>query len=286
MSEHADRLVAANVRGYRRTARRYERLHGEIFNEREQARLHGALRRLLAEAGARADERPPRVLDFGCGSGNVTQHLLELGATVVAADVSPAFLKLVRSRFAGRPVDTFELNGRDLGGLADASVDAAVSYSVLHHIPDYLHAVRELCRVVCRGGVVLIDHEAAPREYEGDPALVEFRARVTEHERAQPKRLARFVDPWHYRTLARHHLTQLRRRFGDPRYWPEGDIHIWPDDHIEWDEIERVMRESGCEPIASEDYLLHREGTPDVLYERYSRLTADVRMLLARRIEG
>jgi SAM-dependent methyltransferase len=285
MSDRADKLVAANIRGYRRTARRYERLHGEIFNRHEQTRLHEALRRMLDEIAASAGADAVRVLDFGCGSGNVTQHLLELGAHVLAADVSPEFLDLVRDRFARRPVDTFELNGRDLAGVADASVDAAVSYSVLHHIPDYLHAVAELCRVVRPGGTLLIDHEAAPREWEGDPALAEFRARVLEHERARPKRLDRFVDPWHYRTLGRHHLTRLRRRFGNPRYWPEGDIHIWPDDHIEWDEIENVLRERGLEPIAGEDYLLYREGTPDVLYESYRHLTADVRMLLARRAE-
>jgi len=285
VSDRADRLVAANIRGYRRTARRYERLHGEIFNEREQARLREALRRMIDEIAPRTGSDAARVLDFGCGSGNVTQHLVELGARVVAADVSPEFLDLVRRRFSDSPVDTFELNGRDLAGVADGSVDAAVTYSVLHHIPDYLHAVEELCRVVRVGGTLLIDHEAAPREWVDDPALAEFRARVLEHDRAQPKPLGRFLDPRHYRTLGRHHLIQLRRRFGIPRYWPEGDIHIWPDDHIEWDEIERVLRERGFESVAAEDYLLYREGTPDVLYERYRHLTADVRMLLARRAE-
>ena len=195
MSDAADSLIAANVRGYRRTARRYERLHGEIFNAHEQARLREALADALAAVTPQADGAPPRVLDFGCGSGNVTQHLLELGATVLAADVSPAFLTLVRRRFAGQPVDTFELNGRDLSGLPDASVDAAVSYSVLHHIPDYLHAIRELCRVVRPGGVLLIDHEAAPAEWAGDAQLAELRARVLEHERAKPKQAAPLRRP-------------------------------------------------------------------------------------------
>jgi ubiquinone/menaquinone biosynthesis C-methylase UbiE len=282
MPDTADRLVAANIRGYRRTARRYERLHGEIFNEREQTRLREALARALAELTRREGYGQPRVLDFGCGSGNVTQHLLELGATVLAADVSPAFLRLVRRRFAGQAVDTFELNGRDLSELPDAAVDAAVTYSVLHHIPDYLHAIRELCRVIRPGGVLLIDHEAAPREYSGDEQLAEFRRRVVEHERAQSKRAGRFLDPWHYRTLARHYRTQLRRR-RDPRYWPEGDIHVWPDDHIDWESVNGVLREADCQVVASEDYLLYREGMPNVLYERYRHLTADVRMLLARR---
>jgi SAM-dependent methyltransferase len=282
VSERADRQVAANVRGYRRAAPRYERLHGEIFNAREQARLRGALEQMLADLDS-SGERPPRVLDFGCGSGNVTQHLLELGATVLAADLSPDFLALVRRRFDGCLLETLQLNGRDLDGLADAAVDAAVSYSVLHHIPDYLHAVRELCRVVRPGGVLQIDHEAAPNEYADDAVLAEFRGRVYEHELARPKRASRFLDPWHYRTLGRHYLMQLRRRFGNPRHWPEGDIHVWPDDHIEWDAIERVLREERYQVVASEDYLLYREGTAEELYEHYRHLTADVRMVRARR---
>jgi SAM-dependent methyltransferase len=239
---------------------------------------------VLAEVnGGGGDDGRPRVLDFGCGSGNVTRHLLDCGARVLAADVSPSFLRHIERRFAGEPVEPLALNGRDLAGLPDAAVDAAVAYSVLHHIPDYLHAVRELCRVVRPGGVVLIDHEAAPREYDGDADLAAFRAEVLDHERARPKSPRRFLDPWHYRALARHHLTQLRRWLGNPRYWPEGDIHIWPDDHIEWDRVEDVIRLAGFEVVACEDYLLYRRGVPEDLYDRYRERTADVRLLIARR---
>ena len=285
MSDRDAKQISANVRGYRRGARTYERIHGEIFNEREQARLHEALARMLREVRSGEPGTPPRVLDFGCGSGNVTQHLLDLGASVLAADVSGSFLRMIERRFEGAPVETAQLNGRDLAGFPNASVDAAVAYSVLHHIPDYLHALHELCRVVRPGGTVLIDHEAAPGEYNGDTELQEFRAQVIEHERSQPKRLSRFVDLWHYRTLARHHVTQLRRRLGNPRYWPEGDIHVWPDDHIDWPRVEQALRNGGCELVAQEDYLLYRAGTPDELYERYRGRTADVRTLLARRLE-
>jgi len=47
-----------------------------------------------------------------------------------------------------------------------------------------------------------------------------------------------------------------------------------------------VLREAGFEVVATEDYLLYRQGTPEDLYEHYHGLTADVRMLLARRLEG
>jgi ubiquinone/menaquinone biosynthesis C-methylase UbiE len=38
-------------------------------------------------------------LDFGCGSGNVTSKLLELGWKVVAVDSSEAMLQTLRKKF-------------------------------------------------------------------------------------------------------------------------------------------------------------------------------------------
>jgi hypothetical protein len=58
---------------------------------------------------------------------------------------------------------------------------------------------------------------------------------------------------------------------------------VWPDDHIEWDELLEAVKGAGCEILAVEDYLLYRRGVPMELYERYRSRTADVRLLLARR---
>ena len=275
-------LIAANVRGYRRVARRYDRLHGEIFNDVEQGRLRAALGRALAAIEADEPHERVRVFDFGCGTGNVTAHLLELGAEVVAADVSPRLLGMVDGRFGDKGVETLLLNGRDLGNVRDQSVDAAVAYSVLHHIPDYVAAVCELCRVVRPGGVLMIDHESAPNEWSGDPELSAYREAALQHELAKPKRLRRFADPEHLRRLASGYWLQIRRR-RDPRYWPEGDIHVWPDDHIDWDAVLRVLHELGFEVVELDDYLLYRRDVPTGLYEQYRTRTADVRLVIARR---
>ena len=91
-----DRLPA-NVRAHDRAARRYERDHTEIFNPIEQRRLRERLGEALG--AVRHGERAPIALDLGAGTGNVTAHLLALGASVVAADVSPGSLELLRNRF-------------------------------------------------------------------------------------------------------------------------------------------------------------------------------------------
>ena len=153
----AQRQIDRNIRIHDRVASSYEATHDEIFNPVEQARLRSALERAKAAVATGAER--PRALDFGCGSGNLTRHLLELGFEVVAADVSQRFLDLVERRFEGAPLTTCRIDGTGLACVDDSSFDLAAAYSVLHHVPDYLGAVAEMARVVRPGGVLFLDHE-------------------------------------------------------------------------------------------------------------------------------
>jgi ubiquinone/menaquinone biosynthesis C-methylase UbiE len=275
-----EQIIATSVRRYRLKARSYVRRHDEIFNTVESDRLQTSLGRALAlvETGA----SHPHVLDFGCGSGNVTQKLLTLGARVTAADVSPEFLRMIRQAFPGRSaVRLLRLNGRDLDGIPDGSFDMVTAYSVLHHVPDYLLAVAELCRVIRPGGVLYIDHEAAPSVWVSDEQLEEYRAAIAAHEVAS---LRRFVDPSYIRKQVRRQLRQLRRRaLADPRYWEEGDLHVWPDDHVEWERVSAVVEGAGLTVVEQTDYLVYRAQVPCHIHDRYSGLASDTRLLIARR---
>ena len=44
-----------------------------------------------------------RVIEFGCGNGQFSRRLAELGATVLATDVSPKLIEHARERTATRP---------------------------------------------------------------------------------------------------------------------------------------------------------------------------------------
>src|SRR3954449_7666976 len=110
MQTQADRDIARNIAVHDRIARKYEARHGEIFNDVEQNRLRSALK--AAKDAIRTDTRPLQAFDFGCGSGNLSSHLLALGFEVTAADVSPGFLSLVTSRYP--QVTSVLMNGRDL----------------------------------------------------------------------------------------------------------------------------------------------------------------------------
>lgn len=263
----AARQIARNIRVHNRIAESYDATHGEIFNDIEQSRLRAALGR--ARDGVATGSKPLRALDFGCGSGNLTRHLLALGMEVVAADVSRAFLRVVEQRFVSEPVSTLPISGDGLAGTADASFDFVAAYSVLHHIPDYLAAVREMARVLKPGGVLLLDHE--PTEaYWTQPAIFrEFEAA------ARTPDWGKFLKPSNY-------VHKLRRLF-NPRHTNEGDIHVWPDDHVEWPGIASLLEGHGFEVILREDYLLFRQGYRPAVYDAYRGRLADMRVMAFRK---
>jgi SAM-dependent methyltransferase len=275
-SPDADHLIERSIRRYRRAHSRYERRHPEIFNDVEQTRLRSALERACRDAPGR------RTLDFGCGSGNVTAHLLDLGMEVTAADLSPEFLQTVERRFG---VPTLQLNGRDLAGVADRSYDLVAAYSVLHHIPDYLTAVRELARVTAAGGIVYLDHEANDGFWAPGGCAHHLRIEWQERRLAAPG----FWNPerrrWQRYLMPSKYALGMRLLF-DPDYLfgIEGDIHVWAEDRIEWDRVVEALEEAGCEVAWREDYLNHNPDYPRDLYEAYrDRGCTDMTALAARR---
>ena len=279
MSAGERELVARSIRRYRRAHRGYGRAHPEIFNEVEQARLRAALERAVAAApGVRA-------LDFGCGSGNVTRHLADLGMEVTAADVSPEFLRTVERRFEVR---TLQLNGRDLAGVPDASFDLAAAYSVLHHIPDYLTAVRELARVVRPGGIVFIDHEANDGFWAPDGCGTQLRVEWEQRRLERPGLWNPERRRWQRYLMPSKYLLGVRLLL-DPGYLfgREGDIHVWAEDHVEWDRVIAALEEVGCSVAWRDDYLGFDPGYPDDLYRAYvERGCSDMTALAARRDGG
>lgn len=98
-----------------------------------------------------------RILDLGCGYGRTLGLLSESGYyNLIGFDPSPAMIVAARQRF---PTITFEeLDSTDLP-LADASVDAALLFSVLTCVPTddgQERIVEEVGRVLRPGGVFYI----------------------------------------------------------------------------------------------------------------------------------
>lgn len=274
------RRIAENRAAHDRLGAAYDARHPEIFNEIEQARLVASVGRAVAAIASATPVAERVMLDIGAGTGNLTDKLLAHAGRVVASDLSERMVRdLARRHAAAGRVEAMVLNGRDLRPIADGSVDLVGAYSVLHHVPDYLALVEEMARVVCPGGVLLLEHEKAPQYWTPSAALTDF----LEGAVVWPaKRLSRFIDPRRY--WARVRPLLVWQRWTDPRWMPEGDLHIWPDDHLDWAAIDARLRAGGCEPVSVEDHLAYEPRFDRAAWERARHVAADTRVLLARKV--
>ena len=90
----------------------------------------GRVMRLHAAVAEAAVSRPEmRILEIGCGTGAVTERLVDLGARVTALDQSPEMLEHARQRLAGAPPDAvrwLERTASEIDALPATSFDAVV----------------------------------------------------------------------------------------------------------------------------------------------------------------
>ena len=132
----------------------------------EQRNLHMDM---LRESGRRSDAHIARytlarqlvkpgdiVLDIACGLGYGSTILAaETGAQrVIGIDNSPYAIDYADANFgAGYPATDFRLGDvMELGSLADNSIDVAVSFETLEHLPDPEAFLVQLARLIRPGG--------------------------------------------------------------------------------------------------------------------------------------
>jgi trans-aconitate 2-methyltransferase len=89
-----------------------------------------------------------RILDLGCGSGQLTAAIADTGASVIGLDSSPEMLDEARKQ---HPSIEFRLGNAAAFSL-DAPVDAVFSNAVLHWVKDADGAVAGIARALKPGG--------------------------------------------------------------------------------------------------------------------------------------
>lgn len=274
-------LILKNKNIYDRIAPLYERQHDEIFNQVEQGRICRELEWALSQISSVSVS--PKVLDFGSGTGNLTRHILSLGGDVVAADISEGCLRhLVNSVGDKCRLNTLLLNGCDLKDIKSNTFDMVAAYSVLHHIPDYIKSVQELLRVVKPGGIVYLDHENSP-DFWGNSK--EYACYSDELARQEVKRdegvIARFRRVFLHKGVFRHIRAASWSLFNSSM--GEGDIHVYPDDHIDWLSIRKCL-DPFCQILKEDDYLVCREHEfPPPVWSLWNGLCTDMRLLVAKK---
>ncbi len=157
-------------------------IHDPEIVQREYATETGLAARKAAYANAAGPDapelvfervaaaRPRRVLEVGCGQGELAERVqCELKVDVVAVDQSQRMVELTRARGVDARVgDVHDLEH------TDASFDCAVAAWMLYHVSDVGRALDELARILEPGGTLIAvtnfgDHLAELRHYLGAP---------------------------------------------------------------------------------------------------------------------
>jgi SAM-dependent methyltransferase len=99
-----------------------------------------------------AAPRPARVLDIGCGRGQLLQALRARGWEVAGTELSD------RSAAYARDVLRIDVQTGDVLGLClpAAGFSAVILWHVLEHVPEPALLVREVARILRPGGVLLV----------------------------------------------------------------------------------------------------------------------------------
>lgn len=100
-----------------------------------------------------APQAGERILDLGCGSGELTRQIANRGATVIGLDSSPTMIEKARQQFA--TLD-FRLGDATTFTLPE-SLDAIFSNAVLHWVTDYAGAVARMSTHLKPGGRLVVE---------------------------------------------------------------------------------------------------------------------------------
>ena len=102
------------------------------------------------------DTKRPKVLDVGCGHGDIHSHLQErAGIDLTGIDVAASVVAEARQMNPGVSYDDYD--GERLP-YADGAFDAAFTICVMHHVPppQWQSFLNEMRRIVRPGGVVAV----------------------------------------------------------------------------------------------------------------------------------
>jgi len=94
-----------------------------------------------------------KFLEVGCGNGLVTRYLAqEYGGEVTGIDIDAQQVELAKKELDGiQNVNYIEADANNLP-FEDREFDIVLSFGVLHHVENWLNALKEIKRVLKHGG--------------------------------------------------------------------------------------------------------------------------------------
>lgn len=131
------------------------------------------LQRLVRFAAPKGTER---VLDIATGGGHTAIAFAPRVTSVTAIDLTPKMLEAAKTHAAERGATniTFEIADAERLPYAGATFDIVVARIAPHHFADPPGFVREVARVLVRGGLFLLDDNMAPDDDQLDEFMNRF----------------------------------------------------------------------------------------------------------------
>ena len=98
-----------------------------------------------------------KILEAGSGAGRFTEILLKYGAEVYSFDLSNAVEANYKNNIPHQNLTLFQGDILDIH-FKDEFFDISLCLGVLQHTPDTIESIKELTRVLKKGGKLVIDH--------------------------------------------------------------------------------------------------------------------------------
>jgi len=98
-----------------------------------------------------------KILEAGSGAGRFTEVLLKYGAEVYSFDLSSAVEANYKNNMPHQNLTLFQGDILDIQ-FKDEFFDISLCLGVLQHTPDTIESIKELTRVLKKGGKIVIDH--------------------------------------------------------------------------------------------------------------------------------
>jgi trans-aconitate 2-methyltransferase len=178
-------------------------------------------REVMDRLELRGDET---VLDAGCGSGRLTELLIERvpDGRVIGVDVSASMIEAARNRLGdGVDLRVADLVGLDLGG---DTVDVVFSTATFHWIADHDALFASLRGALKAGGRLVAQCGGA-----GNIATVHAAARQAGEEPEFRRYFEGWQGPWNFATPADTERRLAAAGFGDAHCWL-AERPVQPDD--------------------------------------------------------
>lgn len=155
-----------------------QRLQSEENYRRLQAFQATLLLAYLRDLGVELERR--RVLDLGSGIGGYSEELTRQGSTVISLD-------LIRPRASMEGISSVRGSALSIP-LCDRSADCVLCASLIEHVFDPLHLLREIRRVLVKGGHCYLSfppfysplggHEFSPFHYLGERLAIRLKGHL------------------------------------------------------------------------------------------------------------